>query len=89
MWTFTFFNDIITHASRKVIQGGRCRRCRHCYMQVIAALDQAEATDKAPLRDLFTDVYDKPPPNLVEQEQQVRGHVAKHRADYPDNIALD
>lgn len=56
---------------------------------MIAALDTAEATDKAPLRDLFTDVYDAPPPNLVEQERQVRAHVAKHRADYPDNVSLD
>lgn len=56
---------------------------------MITALDTAEATDKAPLRDLFTDVYDTPPPNLVEQERQVRDHVAKHRGDYPDNVAVD
>ena len=44
--------------------------CLGWTLQVIAALQAAQAEPKAPLSDMFTDVYDKLPPHLEEQKAE-------------------
>eukprot|EP00271_Cylindrocystis_brebissonii_P017353 TRINITY_DN4493_c0_g1_i1.p1 TRINITY_DN4493_c0_g1~~TRINITY_DN4493_c0_g1_i1.p1 ORF type:complete len:514 (+),score=96.95 TRINITY_DN4493_c0_g1_i1:431-1972(+) len=56
--------------------------------KVIAALNLAEAQPKPPLSALFTDVYDKVPPNLVEQERLLREAVTRNPTLYPADVPL-
>ena len=49
---------------------------------VLGAFNAAEATKKPAVEELFTDVYDQPPPHLVEQREQLKQHLAKHGEHY-------
>ncbi|XP_024536640.1 2-oxoisovalerate dehydrogenase subunit alpha 1, mitochondrial [Selaginella moellendorffii] len=46
--------------------------------EVISAMNQAEKKNKPPLSELFTDVYDTLPRNLLEQEATLRDTVSKN-----------
>lgn len=50
---------------------------------VLAALARAEERLKPPVRELFTDVYDKPLPHLLAQEAALQRHLEKYGAEYP------
>eukprot|EP00753_Platysulcus_tardus_P005338 PLAT13191.1.p2 GENE.PLAT13191.1~~PLAT13191.1.p2 ORF type:complete len:466 (+),score=200.00 PLAT13191.1:118-1398(+) len=52
---------------------------------VLDALNAAETKKKPAVRHLFTDVYDKPTKALLEQEEHLNAHLAKHG----DKYALD
>eukprot|EP00873_Tetraselmis_striata_P044888 jgi/Tetstr1/465152/TSEL_009875.t1 len=56
--------------------------------EVLDALDAAEAVDKPPLSEMFTDVYDTLPWNLEEQEQDIHKHLQDHPEDMPPNMGL-
>ncbi|KAG5573075.1 hypothetical protein H5410_062841 [Solanum commersonii] len=56
--------------------------------QVLQALERAEETEKPPLADLFTDVYDQIPSNLQEQERYIRNAIKRRPNEYPSNIPL-
>uniref|UniRef100_A0A3Q7JA20 Dehydrogenase E1 component domain-containing protein n=1 Tax=Solanum lycopersicum TaxID=4081 RepID=A0A3Q7JA20_SOLLC len=55
---------------------------------VLQALERAEETEKPPLADLFTDVYDQIPSNLQEQERFIRDAINKRPNEYSTNIPL-
>jgi hypothetical protein len=55
-------------------------------LKVLAVLAQAEKSPRPPIDDLFTDVYDTPPPNLIEQRQELYDHLAKYPHDYPMDL---
>ncbi|KAL1100815.1 hypothetical protein V6Z11_D05G255100 [Gossypium hirsutum] len=56
--------------------------------QLLEAIQVAEKTEKPPLSELFTDVYDHPPSNLEEQEKHLRETVTRHPKDYPSDISV-
>ncbi|KAJ0748531.1 putative 3-methyl-2-oxobutanoate dehydrogenase (2-methylpropanoyl-transferring) [Helianthus annuus] len=56
--------------------------------QVKVAIDEAEKKEMPPLRDMFTDVYDELPLNLMEQETMLRETIQKHPKDFPNNMPL-
>ncbi|KAJ9560264.1 hypothetical protein OSB04_005424 [Centaurea solstitialis] len=56
--------------------------------QVIDAIQIGEKVEKPPLGDMFSDVYEEVPSNLMEQEIVVRNTVKRHPQDYPTNIPL-
>ncbi|GLT34273.1 hypothetical protein SLA2020_087970 [Shorea laevis] len=56
--------------------------------QVLQAIQVAERTEKPPLAELFSDVYDHPPPNLQEQEKQLRETVNRNRQNYPSDVPV-
>lgn len=56
--------------------------------QLLQAVQEAEKTEKPPLKDLFNDVYDHPPSSLSEQEQELREAIKKHPQDYPTDVPL-
>ncbi|PIA47673.1 hypothetical protein AQUCO_01400349v1 [Aquilegia coerulea] len=56
--------------------------------EIMQAIQVAEKVEKPPLMDLFTDVYDCPPPNLCEQEGLLRETVKKHPQDYPTDVPV-
>ena len=41
---------------------------------------------KPPVRDMFTDVYDKLPSRLQKQHQECMNHVAKYPHEYPTEL---
>jgi 2-oxoisovalerate dehydrogenase E1 component alpha subunit len=49
---------------------------------VLRAMEQAERRPKPPLDGLFEDVYHEMPPNLIEQQKQLREHLAKYPNKY-------
>lgn len=56
--------------------------------EVMGALRDAGELPKPALEHLFTDVYDAPPPNLVEQEREVRAAVARHPGIWPPDVPI-
>ncbi|XP_061971891.1 2-oxoisovalerate dehydrogenase subunit alpha 2, mitochondrial isoform X2 [Populus nigra] len=56
--------------------------------QLLDAIQVAERTEKPPLVDIFTDVYDVPPTNLSEQEKWLRETIKIHPQDYPSDFTL-
>ncbi|XP_002520262.2 2-oxoisovalerate dehydrogenase subunit alpha 1, mitochondrial isoform X1 [Ricinus communis] len=54
--------------------------------QLLQAIQVAEKTEKPPLGDMFTDVYDIPSSNLREQEKQLRETISAHPQDYPSVV---
>lgn len=56
--------------------------------QLLQVIQVAEKTEKPPLKYLFSDVYDIPPPNLCEQEKQLRETIYAHPPDYPSDVPL-
>ncbi|XP_022753563.1 2-oxoisovalerate dehydrogenase subunit alpha 1, mitochondrial-like [Durio zibethinus] len=57
--------------------------------QLLQAIQVAERTEKPPLTELFSDVYDLPPSNLLEQEKQLRQTINKHAQDFPSDVSLN
>ncbi|KAF2296632.1 hypothetical protein GH714_000734 [Hevea brasiliensis] len=55
---------------------------------LLQAIQVAEKTEKPPLGDLFSDVYDLPPSNLREQEDQLRETINRLPQDYPSDVPL-
>ncbi|XP_059454767.1 2-oxoisovalerate dehydrogenase subunit alpha 1, mitochondrial-like [Corylus avellana] len=55
---------------------------------VLQAIQNAEKTEKPPLADLFSDVYDHPPSNLQEQEKLLRENIKRHPQDYPSDVPV-
>ncbi|XP_062159623.1 2-oxoisovalerate dehydrogenase subunit alpha 2, mitochondrial-like isoform X2 [Alnus glutinosa] len=56
--------------------------------QLLQAIQNAEKTEKPPLADLFSDVYDHPPSNLQEQEKLLRENIRRHPQDYPSDVPV-
>uniref|UniRef100_A0A6N2KUP2 3-methyl-2-oxobutanoate dehydrogenase (2-methylpropanoyl-transferring) n=1 Tax=Salix viminalis TaxID=40686 RepID=A0A6N2KUP2_SALVM len=56
--------------------------------QLLDAIQVAERTEKPPLVDMFTDVYDAVPSNLSEQEKWLRETIKIHPQDYPSDFPL-
>lgn len=54
--------------------------------QVLHAIQVAERTEKPPISEAFTDVYDVPPANLCEQEMSLRDAITRHPQDYPSDV---
>lgn len=52
------------------------------------AIQIAERLEKPAINELFTDVYDEAPSNLVEQEKSLREMVKKHPEDYPSDVPV-
>lgn len=58
------------------------------WLQLLEAIQVAEKVEKPPVADVFTDVYDVPPSNLVEQEKLLRETIKRHPKDYPSDVPL-
>ncbi|XP_010260451.1 PREDICTED: 2-oxoisovalerate dehydrogenase subunit alpha 2, mitochondrial-like isoform X2 [Nelumbo nucifera] len=56
--------------------------------QILHAIQVAEKVEKPPLSDLFTDVYDHLPSNLLEQERLLRETIKRHPQDYPPEVPM-
>ncbi|KAJ6954203.1 2-oxoisovalerate dehydrogenase subunit alpha 2 [Populus alba x Populus x berolinensis] len=56
--------------------------------QLLQVIQVAEKKEKPPLKELFSDVYDITPPNLREQEKQLRETIIRHPQDYPSDVPL-
>jgi len=50
--------------------------------RVMTALKAAESQKKPPLTDLFSDVYDQLPKNLIRQQEEMFNHLKKYPQDY-------
>jgi len=50
--------------------------------EIVTAFKEGEQRKRAPLRELFTDVFTKVPWNLEEQWQQMEKHVREYPEDY-------
>lgn len=55
---------------------------------MLQAIQEAEKVEKPSLTDLFTDVYDKMPLNLQDQEKFVKDAVKKSPKDYPSDVPI-
>jgi len=49
---------------------------------VLRALEEGEAKKKAPIVELFADVYDEPTAPLLRQRAEMLEHVAKYGEEY-------
>ncbi|XP_016577107.2 2-oxoisovalerate dehydrogenase subunit alpha 1, mitochondrial [Capsicum annuum] len=56
--------------------------------QVVEAIQGAEKVEKPPLADLFGDVYDKIPSNLLEQERFIRENIKRYPKEYPTDVPI-
>ncbi|KAK1406887.1 hypothetical protein QVD17_38496 [Tagetes erecta] len=56
--------------------------------EVKQAIDEAEREEMPPLGDMFTDVYDELPSNLMEQEISLRETIQRHPNDFPKNMPI-
>ncbi|GAV78857.1 E1_dh domain-containing protein [Cephalotus follicularis] len=56
--------------------------------QLLQAIQIAEKTEKPPLTEMFSDVYDLPPSNLREQEKQLRETISRYPGDYPSDVSI-
>ncbi|KAL3339773.1 hypothetical protein AABB24_028406 [Solanum stoloniferum] len=56
--------------------------------QVLEAIQAAEKVEKPSLTDLFTDVYDKMPLNLQDQEKSVKDAVKRSPKEYPSDVPI-
>jgi 2-oxoisovalerate dehydrogenase E1 component alpha subunit len=50
--------------------------------EVLASLSKAEKAKKPPAAELFTDVYDKMPTHLLEQQQALKEHLEAYKEQY-------
>ncbi|KAI5664432.1 hypothetical protein M9H77_23755 [Catharanthus roseus] len=55
--------------------------------QLLDAIEVADTKEKPPIADMFSDVYDKKPLNLQEQERLLRQDIKKYPKDYPTYVA--
>lgn len=62
--------------------------CVMMILQVLQAIQEAEKMEKPSLAELFSDVYDKVPSNLKEQEMSLRDIVMRHPKDYPADVPV-
>lgn len=53
------------------------------FCQVMESFARAEKKRKPDWRLMFTDVYEKMPPNLIAQLKEMEEHVAKYGDHYP------
>ncbi|XP_024983408.1 2-oxoisovalerate dehydrogenase subunit alpha 2, mitochondrial-like [Cynara cardunculus var. scolymus] len=62
----------------------------HCSTrkQLSQAIQAAEQVEKPTIADMFNDVYDVLPKNLMEQEAFIRKTIKKHTQDYPSDVPL-
>ncbi|KAM7529051.1 hypothetical protein LguiB_032461 [Lonicera macranthoides] len=56
--------------------------------QLSHAIQVAEKFEKLPVSDMFSDVYEVPPANLIEQEASLREAIKRHPQDYPPGFPL-
>lgn len=56
--------------------------------EIIQSIQVAEKLEKPPLSELFTDVYDQPTKDLIEQEILLRETINRHPKDYPSDVAV-
>ncbi|CAL5414631.1 unnamed protein product [Camellia sinensis] len=56
--------------------------------QVMQAIQVAERTEKPSLTEMFTDVYDTLPSNLLEQEMSIKEAIKRHPQDYPLDVPV-
>ncbi|KAK1406888.1 hypothetical protein QVD17_38497 [Tagetes erecta] len=56
--------------------------------EVKQAIDEAEREEMPQLGDMFTDVYDVLPSNLMEQETSLRETIQRHPMDFPKNMPI-
>ncbi|XP_048499228.1 2-oxoisovalerate dehydrogenase subunit alpha 2, mitochondrial isoform X2 [Beta vulgaris subsp. vulgaris] len=56
--------------------------------EIIQSIQVAEKLEKPPISELFTDVYDQPTKDLIEQEILLRETINKHPKDYPSDVAV-
>ncbi|XP_052188220.1 2-oxoisovalerate dehydrogenase subunit alpha 2, mitochondrial-like [Diospyros lotus] len=54
--------------------------------ELLHAIQVAEKTEKPPLSNLFTDVYETLPGNLLEQEGLLRETMKRYPQDYPSDV---
>ena len=54
-------------------------------MKVMEAIQKAEKLEKPAVRELFTDVYDQPTKDLVQQEMLLKDFIKRHPKDYVTN----
>lgn len=52
---------------------------------MLDALKEAEKAKKPPVSDLFNDVYDQMPKNLLEQKEELEALLNEYREFYPIN----
>ncbi|KAL0351556.1 UNVERIFIED_CONTAM: 2-oxoisovalerate dehydrogenase subunit alpha 2, mitochondrial [Sesamum calycinum] len=55
---------------------------------VMNAIQVADKTEKSSLKELFTDVYDRLPSNLQDQEKSLRETIKRHGQDFPADVPL-
>ncbi|GJV89235.1 2-oxoisovalerate dehydrogenase subunit alpha 1, mitochondrial-like protein [Tanacetum coccineum] len=58
------------------------------HKQVKNAIDEAEREEKPALADMFKDVYEEVPSNLIEQEKSLRETIHRHPKEFPTNVPL-
>ncbi|CAN4097570.1 unnamed protein product [Withania somnifera] len=56
--------------------------------QVLEAIQAAEKVEKPSLTDLFSDVYDKMPSNLQEQEKYITDTIKRYPKEYPSDVPV-
>ncbi|XP_031473434.1 2-oxoisovalerate dehydrogenase subunit alpha 2, mitochondrial [Nymphaea colorata] len=56
--------------------------------KMLNAIQVAEKMEKPPISEMFTDVYDVLPSNLLEQEKLLRETISKHPQDYPPDVPV-
>lgn len=56
--------------------------------QLLHAIQVAEEVKKPSVAEIFTDVYNTPPPNLCEQERSLRETIRNYPQDYPPDVPL-
>lgn len=60
----------------------------HDCLQLLHAIQVAEEVKKPSVAEIFTDVYNTPPPNLCEQERSLRETIRNYPQDYPPDVPL-
>lgn len=56
--------------------------------EILQAIQIAERMEKPSIENLFSDIYDRVPSNLQEQEKQLRETVSLHPESYPSDVPL-
>ncbi|KAL4277994.1 hypothetical protein GQ457_03G032200 [Hibiscus cannabinus] len=56
--------------------------------QLLEVIQVAEKTEKPPLSEMLSDVFDYPPSNLQDQEKHLRETIRRHPNDYPSDNSV-
>lgn len=75
-------------ASEQIFAQNLLLRNHMFFLQLLHAIQAAEKVEKPPLSDLFTDVYENTPSNLIQQEELLRQTIERHPQDYPSDVPL-